>query len=404
MELKTAQMALGRLQRLACLCISGAMRTTPTAAMEVILGLPPLNIFIEGEAMSACQRLIRTGLWKSRGAVIGHRRIKGQLEAEMPTFHHRSDYTIPSFNFERNFEVLFPSREDWTSHQEELLPQDCMSCYTAGSRMNDRAGAGVHYSNCQGEEDQSILLGMYATVFQAEIYGILSCADRLRNYQSKDISIYSDSQAAIKALASPRITSCLVRECRMVVQRLAVHNNVRIIWIPGHSGIDGNEQSDQLAKEGSNMPYVGPEPVVGISSQAGKGAIKSWIRQQHGISWQSTNGCRQSKELIGGPNPKVSNSLLNLSQQQLRMIVGLLTGHCGLNRHLAIMGVIPDPICALCGEEEETALHFLGQCMALSAIRHRIFGMDPLSPRDIRRITVTELLGFIQASGRFDTE
>jgi hypothetical protein len=39
-NLKTSQAELGRLQRMACLGITGAIRTAPTAAMEVLLGLP----------------------------------------------------------------------------------------------------------------------------------------------------------------------------------------------------------------------------------------------------------------------------------------------------------------------------------------------------------------------------
>jgi hypothetical protein len=39
-----------KLHRLACLAIMGATKTTPTAAMEVLLGLPPLHVAIEAEA------------------------------------------------------------------------------------------------------------------------------------------------------------------------------------------------------------------------------------------------------------------------------------------------------------------------------------------------------------------
>jgi hypothetical protein len=38
---------IGHLQRLACICISGGMRSIPSAALETLLMLPPLNIFIE---------------------------------------------------------------------------------------------------------------------------------------------------------------------------------------------------------------------------------------------------------------------------------------------------------------------------------------------------------------------
>jgi hypothetical protein len=40
-KFKTSQAELGKLQKMACLGITGAMRTAPTAAMEVLLGPPP---------------------------------------------------------------------------------------------------------------------------------------------------------------------------------------------------------------------------------------------------------------------------------------------------------------------------------------------------------------------------
>jgi hypothetical protein len=54
---KASQISVNRktayLQRLACINITGSMHSTPTAALEVILMLPPLGIYIEGEARQA---------------------------------------------------------------------------------------------------------------------------------------------------------------------------------------------------------------------------------------------------------------------------------------------------------------------------------------------------------------
>jgi hypothetical protein len=42
--METSQAELSKLQRMACLGITGAMRMAPTAAMEILLGLPPLHL------------------------------------------------------------------------------------------------------------------------------------------------------------------------------------------------------------------------------------------------------------------------------------------------------------------------------------------------------------------------
>jgi len=54
---KTEGRKLEHIQRLACLHITGAIRTTPTKALEIIVGLEPLTIFIKQEAMLACYRI-----------------------------------------------------------------------------------------------------------------------------------------------------------------------------------------------------------------------------------------------------------------------------------------------------------------------------------------------------------
>jgi hypothetical protein len=36
-------------------------------------------------------------------------------------------------------------------------------------------------------------------------------------------------------------------------------------------GIDGNEIADQLARQRSSHPFIGPEPVLGISAKVGRG-------------------------------------------------------------------------------------------------------------------------------------
>ena len=56
---------LQKVQRLACLMITGAMPSTPTAGMEVLLGLPPIDCYLKREALAAGVRLIHNGQWKT---------------------------------------------------------------------------------------------------------------------------------------------------------------------------------------------------------------------------------------------------------------------------------------------------------------------------------------------------
>ena len=60
---KTVGKKLEHLQRLACLYISGAVRTTPTAALEIVLGITQLSVYVKQDAMAACNRLKLAAQW-----------------------------------------------------------------------------------------------------------------------------------------------------------------------------------------------------------------------------------------------------------------------------------------------------------------------------------------------------
>ena len=78
-------------------------------------------------------------------------------------------------------------------------------------------------------------------------------------------------------------------------------------------------------------------------------------------------------------------------------MIGLLTGHAYLNRPLTLMKVRSDPNCPLCQEEEETALHLLGRCSALSTTRFTLLGLYHMDCTDLGNI----LLKLAKASRRF---
>ena len=106
-----------------------------------------------------------------------------------------------------------------------------------------------------------------------------------KGYKGRNIYILSDSQAAIKALNNFQINSKLFWDCHQSLMRLAEHNRVQLIWVPGHMGIDGNEMADQLARQGSSRPFIGPEPALGISAKIAREVIRGWTKRKHTDYW-----------------------------------------------------------------------------------------------------------------------
>lgn len=84
-------------------------------------------------------------------------------------------------------------------------------------------------------------LGWYKTVFQKGIYAIKACADEniKRGYQNRNIYIFSDTQAEIKAFHNCDINIKLVWDCHKSLMIMAVNNNVQL-WVPGYKGIERN--------------------------------------------------------------------------------------------------------------------------------------------------------------------
>jgi len=87
----------------------------------------------------------------------------------------------------------------------------------------------------------------------------------------------------------------------------------------------------------------------------------------------------------------------------MHCLVGIITGHVALNRHLKLIGVKDNAICPLCSEEEETALHFLGQCPALATIRQRVLETHPLTALELGKVKFLNLIRFAHSSGRLTT-
>jgi len=79
---------------------------------------------------------------------------------------------------------------------------------------------------------------------------------------------------ALRALSCPKVTSALVLETMAALRELAIFNSVRLLWVPGHTGIPGNETADGLARQASVQSYIGPEPVLGITSTTVRNALK----------------------------------------------------------------------------------------------------------------------------------
>jgi len=115
------------------------------------------------------------------------------------------------------------------------------------------------------------------------------------------VTICSDSQAALKALEGAKVTSNLVAEVIEAVNKVSICNSVRLLWVPGHCGIPGNETVDGLAKKVASTAFIGPEPVFGVP-MCSRAAARAWAQSEQQRLWTENTTCRQAKMFFKGPD------------------------------------------------------------------------------------------------------
>ena len=96
-----------------------------------------------------------------------------------------------------------------------------------------------------------------------------------KGYTGRNINILSDGQAAIKALESFQINSKLVWDCHQSLVKLAEHNWIQLVWVPGCMEIYGNAIPDEIAIKAWKLPDKF-QISMGRHSILGEIGISSW--------------------------------------------------------------------------------------------------------------------------------
>jgi ribonuclease HI len=385
---KAAQALLLKIQRLACLSITGAMKTCPTAAMEALLDLLPLHLQLKKEALLSAIRLHRTEKWKP-GNLVGHLEIMEDLYESLAT-KEMSDFMVKKLDLDKTFKVVLTDRNQGNPNRP-INEGKYLTWYTDGSKTKKGVGVGVFGPHLRLYRP----LGVSPTIFQAEIHAIELCAKHCmkRRIRGANILIISDSQASLKALNSYYIESKLVWECLSSIKLLATQNRVTLMWVPGHEGTAGNEMADKLAKKGSQLPFIGPEPYCGVGKSHLMEEVKLWEDNHKSVYWTNSPGMRIGKKFIEYSS-KRAKEVLSLNKAELRELTGLLTGHFSLRYHLNKIGKAITAECRFCGIDNETTEHIICECSAIARQRLEHLGYGLIAPPKVKHLAARKILDF----------
>ena len=143
-----------------------------------------------------------------------------------------------------------------------------------------------------------------------------------------------------------------LREIKYLISNGAFH----IQWLPSHCGINGNHVADQAAKLGLTQNHIEQLP-------ASESILKKIIRNSTSRYWSAAALAAISSSHLGriredtNPQPWVRSSSRRLDTAITRLRIG----HSSLNAHLHRIGVVDDPACEWCGQDD-TIHHFIFVC------------------------------------------
>ena len=106
-----------------------------------------------------------------------------------------------------------------------------------------------------------------------------------------------------------------------------------------------------------------------------------------------------AKTCIPGYAKKRVEELTNLRKNQIRIVTGLLTGHCKLNKHLHKMRLVNSDMCRYCYTHEESAAHIMCDCEELLEYRRKHLGSYITRVTEISQLPLANLLKYVEGIG-----
>ncbi|XP_058816848.1 uncharacterized protein LOC131680141 [Topomyia yanbarensis] len=206
-------------------------------------------------------------------------------------------------------------------HQSSVL-------YTDGSKCENTVGAGLYRKGLGRMRS----LPQHCSVFSAEAFAIRMA---LTVPNIKDLVILTDSASCLLAIETSKSKHPWIQE----IENISRGRSVRFCWIPGHAGIQGNNEADRLANEARSQAVVD----IPIPAEDALRAVRSSIRQHWDEQWFASRDPKLREVKFDTYRWKDRD---NGADQ--RVLTRLRIGHTRLT-HDFLLNKTPPPRCDCCG-------------------------------------------------------
>ncbi len=351
---------LNRVQRLGLMGASHSLRSTPLAALEMILGVLPICLHISALAEAARFRT-RPLLW-DRWDGVGDKKEKGHRRSLDDRLNQHCPIQFPT--------DVGSSNNNWVQNDCILHPR--VQIFTDASKRGNNTG----FAFLASRGDVVIGEGGGAlgdvSVFQAEVVAIqaalLWLISNPHKLKGTKVKLWTDSQSALQSAFSLKPSSMLVEETIQLLMSAKLICQIQLAWVRGHSGVTGNEVADGMAKENAVAVQLS-SPALARTGREIKKEIKRIAECKWQQWWQTIPQCGIAKSFFVVPTTQHRKFIKWMSTKKLTTLIQAVTGHGLFAGHLSRWRESLPSTCKLCGETGETSLHLWGECPALELER-----------------------------------
>lgn len=227
-----------------------------------------------------------------------------------------------------------------SSHRNEIV------IYTHGSKNESATGSAVYISNTNQAFSYRIL--DQSSIFTAELFALDCALDIILKSNMGNSIILSDSQAALRSLSwNPKqFNNHIIYNIKHKLSSLYKKGVVvSFIWAKGHSGIDGNERADQLAKEALKKTEINR---IILNSDINN-LFKANIRENWQKLWaEYVRSSKTHYALIHTSLPKTIPYIFDYHVPKYisTSITRLKLNHGNFPSHLHKLGLVESPLCS----------------------------------------------------------
>ncbi|XP_069968730.1 uncharacterized protein [Bactrocera oleae] len=260
-----------------------------------------------------------------------------------------------------NYEVY---KQEFMQRQTDLYSEGWKFIYTDGSKNPHNTAYAVVSEN--SEIIKYGLLLSPSSVFTAEAYAIKEAIQWITSSKGKYV-ICTDSLATVTAIRNTSNSSPLISEIRDKL--IDSRNKIKIMWIPGHCGIPGNELADKEAKNATLSPCI-------YVRTNGSNDILRFVVNFSKLKAKAEWYTYDNRYRLVNPELRKAVYPSTCSIPEIQIFTRLRLGHTILtHQHILDRNITPG--CRLCNSPTNSVEHILNICPTFRHIRRDYVESSP---------------------------